>query len=91
MYFITTMSRKAARCVGYFSNIEDAIDLVKNNSCDINEAGYYPYVVIENIAEGIYQYDSHPVWFKYNDAIDEYEKSDRPDFIDGWYVGFGIG
>ena len=91
MYFITTMSPKSTRCVGYVSSAEEAVNIVKNNSCDLNEAGYYPYAVIENVAEGIYQYDSNPFWFKYNDETDEYEESTRPDFIEEWYVGFSIG
>lgn len=92
MYFITTMSKEhGSRCVGYYATEQDAVDTVIHNSCDSNEAGYYLYAVIENIEEGIYQYDTTPIWFKYNQEIDEYVKSDRPDFIPNNHVGFGIG
>lgn len=92
MYFITTVSEKNGnRCVGYYANEQDAIDAVIHNSCDLNEAGYYPYAVIENVGEGLYRYDQSPIWFKYNREKDEYVKSDRPNFIPSNYVGFGIG
>ena len=92
MYFITSISEDHGyRCVGYVSELKDAIEIVKNNSGDLNEAGYYPYAVIENIEEGIYQYDQDPLWFKYNSEIDKYEKSERPSFIPSNHVGFGIG
>lgn len=92
MYFITTISKKHGdRCVGYYANEQDAIDAVIHNACDLNEAGYYPYAVIENVEEGLYQYDQSPIWYKYNETTDKYEKTDRPDFIPSNHVGFGIG
>lgn len=95
MYFITSVSEKHGyRCVGYVSKLEDAVEIVESNYADLNEAGYYPYVVIENVKEGIYQYDQNPIWFKFNESIEKYEKyekSERPDFIPNNHVGFGIG
>lgn len=92
MYFITTVSEKHGnRCVGYYENEQDAIDAVIHNSDDLNEAGFYPYAVIENVAEGLYRYDQSPMWFEYDEEIDEYKKSNRPDFIPNNHVGFGIG
>ena len=92
MYFITSVSEKHGfRCVGYVSKLEDAINIVKNNNGDLNEAGYYPYAVIENIKEGIYQYDQSPMWFVFNDDTEVYEVSKRPSFIPNNHVGFGIG
>lgn len=92
MYFITSVSEKHGyRCVGYVSKLEEAVKIVENDFYDLNEAGYYPYAVIENIEEGIYQYDQNPLWFKYNENIEKYEKSERPSFIGKHLVGFGIG
>ena len=92
MYFITSISEKHGyRCVGYVSKLEDAIDIVESNSGDLNEAGYYPHAVIENVEEGIYQYDQNPIWFKFNEDTELYEKSERPSFIPNNHVGFGIG
>ena len=52
MYFITSISEKHGnRCVGYVSELKDALDIVEDNMCDLWEAGYYPYVVIENVDE----------------------------------------
>ena len=95
MYFITTIETKKGnvedtRCVGYFKTFEEAEQAVIKNACDIWET-CYDYAVIENIEEGIYQYDTTPTWFKYNQETDEYVKSDRPDFIPNNHVGFGIG
>lgn len=92
MYFITTLGPKSGqRCVGYYKNKEDAIDTVKNNRCDLNEAGCYPHIVIENVEEGLYQYDFEPMWFSYNDVTEEYEECKRPEYIQNCVIGFGIG
>ena len=93
MYFITTVSEQHGnRCVGYYTKWFKAIKAVENNNFDLNEAGYYPYAVIENVKEGIYQYDFKPLWFKFNDKTEKYEKIDKaPSFIDKHYIGFGIG
>lgn len=91
MYFITSVSEDDTRCVGYYSDFEKANVAVESNSYDLNEAGCYPYVVIENIKEGIYQYDFNPVWYKYNKDAEKYEKSERPSFIEKNLIGFGIG
>ena len=92
MYFITSISEKHGnRCVGYVSKLKDAINIVESNAYDLWEAGYYPYAVIENVKEGIYQYDQNPLWFTYNEEKDTYEKSKRPSFIPNNHVGFGIG
>lgn len=92
MYFITSISEKHGnRCIGYVSKLEDAMKIVEENQCDLWEAGYYPYAVIENIEEGIYQYDQSPIWFTFNEETERYNKSDRPYFIPSNYVGFAIG
>ena len=92
MYFITTISEKHGnRCVGYVSKLEDALSIVEENQCDLWEAGYYPYAVIEHVEEGIYQYDQDPLWFTFNEKTECYEKSNRPSFIPSNHVGFGIG
>ena len=96
MYFITSVYPSSngygTRCVGYLTNKEKAIDAVKSNACDLYEAGAYPYAVIEYIEEGLYQYDFKPIWFKYNEELDEYEPLEKePDFINPKTVGFAIG
>ena len=92
MYFITAMTSKGhTRCVGYLTSLEKAIEVVRSNKCDIYEAGAYPYAVIENIEEGLYQHDLNPLWFTWNNEKKEYIGSDKPHFIEDYYVGFAIG
>ena len=94
MYFITSVSKNADeyRCVGYFSDKETAIEVVENNVGDLYEAGLYPYAVIENIPEGIYQYDQDPTWFTYVEKTDKYQICSTPLEIRKQHlVGFGIG
>lgn len=91
MYFITTVSPTDMRCVGYVSQLKNAIRIVENNHCDINEAGYYPHVVIEHIEEGLYEYDFEPLWYKWNPEKNKYEESETPSYITDQTVGFAIG
>ena len=97
MYFITSVYHEiddmyGTRCVGYLSNKDQAIEVVLENACDIYEAGAYPYAVIEHIEEGLDQYDFKPLWFKYNEELDEFEQLEKaPDFINPRTVGFAIG
>ena len=47
---------------------------------------------IEYIEEGVYQYDFTPMWFKYDEELDEYKQVEKePDFINPKTVGFAIG
>lgn len=98
MYFITTIEKidmktklqEGSRCVGYFSELNDAVECLKDNCCDLNEAGLYPWAVIENIPEGLYQYDLNPLWFKWDDVNEKYIKVDTPEELKnicGWGVG----
>ena len=96
MYFITTIEVKRkqikdTRCVGYYSKFDEAEKVVLSNSCDICET-CYDYAVIENIPEGLYQYDFHPTWYKYQKLVGGYTKCENlPDFIKAIDVGYAIG
>ena len=94
MYFITTLQIKNndiedSRCVGYFSSFEKAEQIVKNNTYDLEET-IYNYIVIENIPEGIYQYDQNAKWYKFNRNTEKYDPCDKPKEMNH-LVGFGIG
>lgn len=91
MFFITTINKDDYRCVGYYSKIDKAVNTVVYNKGDLYEAGWYPYAVIEEIKEGIYQYDQEPMWFKFNEKTERYEECEKPSFIDDHLVGFAIG
>lgn len=42
------------RCFGWYPTREDAREAVLRNAVDINEAGHYPWVVLEEIGPGAY-------------------------------------
>ncbi len=42
-----------SRCWGWYEHFSDAQDATVNNVTDMNEAGYYPWIVIEEVTEGI--------------------------------------
>ena len=97
MYFLTTIEEKDGeiedrRCVGYFETYEEAANIVLHNFYDINET-IYNYAVIENIEEGIYQYDQNSQWFELYTDVEgnpRYRKIEKPEWACG-YCGFGIG
>lgn len=81
MFFITTVQisgDKDIRCVGYYSKFKDAERVVMENLGDIFET-CYEYAVIENISEGIYQYDFEPKWYFMDYEKDEVRKIEKPD------------
>ena len=92
MYFITTVDSKDGdtRCVGYYSTFETAEEAVLDNACDIRET-CYDYVVIENIEEGLYQYDQNPIWYKWDDLNEEYKRIEEKPKQYKNQIGFGIG
>ena len=96
MYFVTTIDSKDKdiRCVGYFSKFNDAEQAVLENACDIWET-CYDYAVIENIQEGLYQYDFHPTWYKFHKLLGGYVKCEQPSFVNKnggmGTIGFAIG
>lgn len=60
------------------------------NGGDIFET-CYNYAVIEEIEDGLYQYDTEPKWYQMDHELGEVSKMDgRPDFakcIVGWAIG----
>ena len=92
MYFITTIDSRDddMRCVGYCSTFEKAEEIISDNACDIWET-CYDYAVIENIEEGLYQYDHDAVWYKWDDLNEKYEKIEEKPEQYKKLVGFAIG
>lgn len=95
MYFITQIeyNEKTGElindCRGYFSSFKDAENVVINNITDLYES-CFNYVVIENIREGLYQYDLFPHWYLYNKETGKYEETSEPEFTKN-HVGFALG
>lgn len=89
---IFNYNEKRSRCIGYYNNYDSALEVVQNNLCDIYEWGHYNFVVIEEVKEGVYQYDDHPIWFavSFNAKNNTYKvKKTKNPFPN--ICGFGIG
>ena len=57
------------RTVGYYPTLEEAREAVETNCCDIYEAGYYPYAMIEDVRPGLYgSAGSNPIFFEWKDG-----------------------
>ena len=82
IYTITTIRSFLAggcRGVGYAHTMEDANNWVVQNAFDINECGYYPYAVIEEVEEGIYSFPRIEHWYEYNKESDTYMPCEKPE------------
>lgn len=101
IFLVTTMYRgendEHQRTVGYFLDKSFAEETVLNNYGDIYEHGHYNLAVIEEVPEGLYQYDIEPDWYSVEFGRDEdsqarytVRKIDTPDFAKN-LVGFSIG
>ncbi len=75
------------RCVGFYHDLERALECVENNWGDIHE-GNFNYVVIEKIGDGLYPTVEEFLWFKWNDG--KYEQSCVPLGFE-CVRGYGIG
>ena len=55
-----------SRCCGFYRSKKKAIKAVENNWSDMNEDGYYPWVVIDPVEEGLLSecLSKDAIWFK---------------------------
>lgn len=53
------------RAFGFYHSFKKAEVAVLQNEQDIHEAGYYPYVVIEEISPGIHQHTTKETWYEW--------------------------
>ncbi len=99
VYFVATIRNidiegtTGSRTVGYFLTKEEAIKCVEENWCDLYEAGYYKYAVIEDVEPGLYtSYNSKPIFFKWSGDIKtgHYKKISKPKELEHIF-GFTIG
>lgn len=95
-YFITSIyderglfvHRKARRTFGYFKELDDALQAVKENRCNMQEC-LYNYLVIEGIGEGIHAYCNEDYWFEWQD--NHWQRIlGKPEFLNG-IVNFAFG
>lgn len=82
------------RTVGFYFTLEKAEECVRKDWGDLDEAGYYNYLVIERLREGLYPSVSlnpdHQLWFKHDRTEDKWVKTEKPECLSN-IVGFGIG
>ena len=100
-WFITVFEKfdnkwgiKNSRTWGFFSNKEDALNILRNNYTDLWET-VYDYAVLEPYYEGVsgYCFDESREWFMYNETMGGYLPLDlekEPEEVK-YYVGFAIG
>lgn len=81
------------RTVGYSFTFAEAKQWLYDNTCDLNEGGFYPLAVIECFPEGIYpmigeEYEEH--WFEWDNETEAYRPTDKPEEFKRT-IGFGLG
>lgn len=82
IYTITTLKDNGltARCIGYYLDVQIAIDSVLINAGDMCELGFYPYCVIEEVKPGLYVYPREEIWFEWDYEKEMYIKiKEKPD------------
>lgn len=94
IYAVTTVRHSlmaGKRSVGFFHEFKTAEDHLRSNAYDINECGYYPYAVIEEVKPGFYTFPRKEHWFRW-DADNEHfvpliDKPERFKRQCGWSLG----
>lgn len=83
-----------SRCVGFFCDLAKAKEAVEECASFITDDGYYEYIVIEPIDEGIYCFTNEKsYWYKYDEIKVKAFSIDKPEFFRKPFeiVGFGMG
>ena len=81
------------RCFGWFEELTRAIEYAEKNIGDMNEAGFYSHLVIEEIESDII----HPIpreciWYKFDRDQNKWvELSEAPKFAEGKFNFSGVG
>ena len=80
-YFVGVLRHRGAIPVvaGIYPTREDAVESVKDNVCDINEAGYYPIALVEQVESiGMHPIAPKRQFYKYNREDDKYYEIEDP-------------
>lgn len=77
------------RCWGFYSNWDDANEVLHNNMIDLWETCYH-YGVIEEYTEGISTYTGRRWFYIYNRESNKYELTNCPKILEH-YDSFSIG
>lgn len=62
---ITKDSRESTRCFGFYFTQEEAVKAALGNSGDMNEGGYYHYLLVEEHTTGVYGIPRREIWFSF--------------------------
>lgn len=70
--------------IGIFKDKDEALKRILNNQLDMSENGYYKYVVLFPINEGLYSVSNpeNEKWYKWDKENKKYITIDRPKFIE---------
>ena len=101
VYTVTVIDLYTDKVLGFrrtpaiFTDVHQAVYVVKNNICDLSDGINYQYAVIEesvlNVVRPSLDYvKPFQLWFKYNSVTDEFEQCNVPHQLNG-QSGFGIG
>ena len=96
MYFITCFSNYECeyldnyRTFGYFADYNECQTALRENWCDMCEAGYYTCAVIEEISEGIHSHAKQIAWFCWDEERKGFYETVKPEWANGRY-GFALG
>ena len=72
------------RTVGYYNEHSIAEDIIKKNTCDIFEDGYYNYACITEIKQGLYKMQNDIQWFEYNADNQSITTISKPELLDNF-------
>ena len=67
--------------VGFRHSLEDALESVRQNMCDIWET-CYDYALVEEVEPCMYPASHKRWWFKFNMETKEYEPMEEPKFFE---------
>jgi len=87
IFIITTLHPEKGRfrTVGWFPTLEEAQKVLEKNWGSLNEAGWYPYAVIEAIAPGLYPTsDKAPEGQQYGWWYEYFFDDEGDDGKEGW-------
>ena len=96
MYFITCFSNYECeyldnyRTFGYFGNYATCRKALNRNWCDMCEAGYNTYAVIEEISEGIHSHAKQIAWFCWDEERKGFYETEKPEWAGSW-CNFALG
>jgi len=81
IYTVTAINEKNKRVWGWYADLYEAEEAVINNITDMNEAGYYPHILIEEVEEGILPITTvdKQRWYQFDEEDENYHKCEQPE------------